>query len=97
MFDIKGLHRAEHFPVKPLVEPACMHAASVYIQTKLLLFSPAKYEEYIKSMKASHFLFSCQECDHHFKTKEQSREHVHKIHNRNEDVDHCEKKFETLG
>ena len=30
-------------------------------------------------MKASHFLFSCQECDHNLKTTEQVREHVHKI------------------
>ena len=88
-----------------------MHAASVYIQTKLLLFSPAKYEEYIKSMEASNSLFSCQEYNQHFKTKEQFREHVHKnhlvnkslyrnFHNSNEDddnftCDHCGKKLQN--
>ena len=110
LVDLQGLHRAEHFPVKPLVEHANQQEHKFNPMGYTKYSSPATYEEeYIKSLKLSRFLFSCHECDHHFKTKEEFREHVqknhlvtkrfyHNYHNSNEDddnftCDHCGKKL----
>ena len=75
-FDIQGLYRAEHFAVKPLVEHANHQVYTSNPNCFAVYSLAAKYKEYIKSMKPSQFLFSCQACDYHFNTKEQFSEHV---------------------
>lgn len=111
LLDPLGLHRAEHFPVKPLVKFANQKVFTSYPNRVTEYSSPSSYEEiYLKSMKLSEFFFSCQECDHHFKTKEQFREHVqknhlvtkrfyHNYHDSEDDdnftCDHCGKKLQN--
>ena len=80
LLQVEGYHRLEHFPIKPLVDHDNLQ---VYSSHRTWYTTPSEYEDFIKnmSMQANYFLISCHECDHHFKSSEQFREHVNLNHN----------------
>jgi hypothetical protein len=79
LLQVEGYHRLEHFPIKPLVDHDNLQ---VYSSNRTWYTTPSEYEDFIKnmSMQANYFLISCHECDHHFKSSEQFREHVNLNH-----------------
>jgi hypothetical protein len=79
---VEGHHRNEHFPIKPLVQHDDLQVYSSNPNCCTNYSSSSGYEDYIKNMtmQASYFLISCHECDHHFKSSQQFREHVNLNH-----------------
>ena len=79
---VEGYHRTEHFPIKPLVEHNDLQVYASNPNCHAIYSCTSKYKEYIKNMtmQANYFLISCHECDYHFKSGEQFREHVNLDH-----------------
>ena len=79
LLHVEGNHRLEHFPIKPLMDHVDLQVYRSNRNCYTIYSSPSQYEDYIKNIRncqENNFLISCHECDHHFKSSKQFREHI---------------------